>query len=139
MRNILFRGKTEKGEWVYGGILPELDIWTGKIKKYMILTELPPDLVRIQSDTLGQYSECNDKNAQRIYEGDIVKTCAFGKLIGNTCFDCSAEDIFIVKYDNGFVLENKERKYSLTKDVISLEIIGNIFDDKDKMKEWGLI
>lgn len=134
MRNILFRGKTERGEWVYGGIMPELNIWTGKIKKYMILTELSPDLVNIQSDTLGQYSECNDKNARRIYEGDVVKTCAFGKL-----FDCSAEDIFIVKYDNGFVLENKERKYSLTKDVISLEIIGNIFDDKDKMEEWGLI
>jgi len=139
MRKIYFRGKTKDEEWVYGGIMPVLNMRTGQIDQYIIITELPPHLIYINNKTLGQYSECNDKNARRIYEGDIVKTCAFGKLIGSTCLDCSAEDIFIVKYDNGFVLENKERKYSLTKDVISLEIIGNIFDDKDKMEEWGLI
>lgn len=72
-REILFRGKTEQGEWVYGyyclssnnnGFHPS--IITGTERGCFI-----PEFVN--PSTVGQYTGLTDKNGTRIFEHDIVE------------------------------------------------------------------
>lgn len=123
MRNILFRAKKENKKWIYGyyyKIRNNVYILRGGIGR-------KPRIIKILQNTLGQYTGCKDIRGKKIYEGDIVITNEFGSVIGNH-FDFSGFDTFIVMYDNGFCLQNGERKYSLENN-ISLEVHDNIHDN----------
>lgn len=68
MREILFRGKTHKGEWVYGNYAftdndgKQHFIFQNKALEYKVIPE-----------TVGQYTGIDDNNGRKIFDGDIVK------------------------------------------------------------------
>ena len=80
---------------------------------------------------LMQYTGLKDKNGKEIYEGDIIKICAEGlggEAIGKIVYD---------EYDLAFVLKNEVEELSecLWYAEQQLEVIGNIYDNPELLKE----
>lgn len=133
MREILFRGKTENGEWWYG------DLFHTRKRVFIRKPILPAGTYyehdEVIPDTVGQYTGLTDKNGKRIFEGDI---CSDGfRILVIRCdfyqWNCKVIasygltkglDFPLWQWDN--CPENGCRK---------LEVIGNIHDNPELLKE----
>ena len=125
MREIEFRGQQiNTKQWVYGYLYRNKGL-------YMICENIRyAGEEPIFLETIGQYTGLKDKNGKKIFEGDIVKD--------DYC-------IYEVVYDgNGYYVEvvkllkecgtDKGVLYDLS-DYKDLEVIGNIYDNPELLKE----
>ena len=143
MREVLFRGKKDDGEWVYGsfcmdaleqfnglcgvdGFIRLYDKGKGKMQTY-----------EVDRETVGQYTGLMDKNGKRIFEGDIVaqnwydydepRDDSFGKVV--FCeYDCSFSVMDVNK--DGFMPLGRCGSYHW-----EVEVIGNIHDNPELLEE----
>ena len=124
MRKILFRGKFGN-EWKYGYLTIEPRGLA--IKEPYV--NAASNIWHIDTKTVGQYTGLNDKNGNKIFEGDIVDF-----------LDRSDGDGYgVVRYD-----EN-ETEFEFESDNIcrslgsyypkNIEVIGNIYDNPEFLKE----
>lgn len=116
MRDILFRGKTEKGEWVYGDLLHPDDCGNG----YSIedSTKYKNNCFDVIPETAGQYTGLTDKNGKRIFEGDIVKGTFYG-------YPMPIENyVFVIGWQED-VAGYKANYFE------NVEVIGNIYDNNE--------
>ena len=124
----IFRGKrTDNGKWEYGLLArynPQFET-ANLIDGYELL-------IPVKTETVGQYTGLTDKNGKKIFEGDIVRTKYYGKLIrGRNVADY---DIFKVVYAYAmYKAENKNREFNLVYGE-RYEIIGNIHDNPDLLE-----
>ena len=145
MREILFRGKTKKGEWVEGFytqivecVLPEYkDELYGKFvvlenrHKYFIrdtIHTLTNATRNVIPETVGQYTGLKDCKGNKIFEGDIVK---YGNNTGiiNYSFGCWCIKLNKPKYRDNPAIDIVFNEYPN-----EVEIIGNIHDNPKLLK-----
>ena len=116
MRKILFRGKTDKGEWVYG------DLSQHKTGKRFIKCGSATQSYEVRPETVGQYTGLTDDNDNKIFEGDIVK-CFSSDYVGNPKIDTiTVKDM--IDYNTMVYLNCSDR----------LVIIGNIHDNPEMLR-----
>ena len=149
MKEILFRGKTNAGKWVYGSL-----ILAGSY--CCILESIDGEATPVIPETVSQYTGLKDKNGKKIFEGDILKTRKdamhteklkgyFGydsegypqKIPGytgeseyqyNTQVDCYAEVVSDSR--SGYYLSGS----SMFVDAICNEVVGNIHDNPELLE-----
>ena len=128
MREILFRGKTEKGEWVYGDLLHPDNCGNG----YSIedFTKEKNNCFDVIPSTIGQYTGLTDKNGKRIFEGDIVVVdlVHFPTQKGvvtytKDFFGLDIKDVTPVQHCIDYAIRNGQ-----------VEIIGNIHDNPELLE-----
>ena len=140
MREILFKAKRKnwrelpKEEWWVEGYPVKYP--SGKVEIHEKCIE-PPDILKITEidpETICEYTGLTDKNGNRIWENDIVRTSKFGKDDGDG-HNYTGFDVFVVKWDDGgFALFNKWRRFNLRADERSHEVSGNIFDNPELLE-----
>lgn len=119
MREILFRGKCIQGkEWVYGYFFAK-----PILEKYFI--ELGNEMWQVDPTTVGQYTGLQDKNGNKIFEGDIVKYIPDDE-------DEVGVDFYLIEFCNG--------SYRIGRDEISQdyadewEVVGSVHDNPELLE-----
>lgn len=137
MREIMFRGKMDDGEWVYGsfcmdareqfngmcgvdGFIRLHDKAKGKMQTY-----------EVDRETVGQYTGLKDKYGKRIFEGDIV--------LGLFHYELAAKGVVTFR-DGAFGLRwnrGKVREFSAFTSICNVDykVIGNIHENPELLEE----
>ena len=127
----VFRGKSSKsGKWIQGSLIELDDDFVFICPRYEEASTLSPlDLVKtlmepVDPETIGQYTGLNDKNGNRIFEGDILLHV-----------DYPDEPMRLVWYVNGYALKGLWMDGEWPKILSKIEVAGNIHDNPELLKE----
>lgn len=126
IREHLFKGKTIKeGNWIEGNLIVDPKGFCYILRPNKIFDFDP--IIFVDKDTVCEYIGKQDKNGNKVFEGDIVKT-KFGRICRVSSVCC---DGYI-----GFDLDALESEHKMPTEYDlfashNLEIIGNIFDNKE--------
>lgn len=135
----LFKAKRiDNREWVQGYLY---GIWE---KRYILwgMTNDIPDMIEVDPSTICQCTGLKDENGKLIWENDVVKdlfsdVCAqikYGSY--QSCFDSTKTEHvgfyvdWLGKYTKRY---RKDLGYWIN--MVKAEVIGNIFDDPELIKE----
>lgn len=132
MENYLFRGKSIfDGNW-YEGSLLVFPSGRAKILKWN-QADLDFDQIEVRPETVGQYTELNDKNGKSIFEGDIV---VLNEDVKKT-FDVDDGEVIYGRggfYVKEFNVLNSLNTLASWDWILRGKVIGNIHDNPELMK-----
>lgn len=131
-REIKFRGRNIlNNDWMYGDLIHDDE----HCRVYVYPRDAGPLELqhRVDAETIGQFTGLHDKNGKEIYEGDIVKT-----KYGRPCVIEWLSTICFVGFDLRPEVAKSKYKQPDGYDLYNsdnLEVIGNIYDDPELLKE----
>lgn len=134
MREILFRGKTVKEEWVYGLLSHVGNAW------YISNNAGTPLAYEVIPSTVGQYTGLTDKNGNKIFEGDIItiEKCVERYIgvvkYGDFIPTLYAKSIYQTMMIKGFYVELVSGEQLVIPSNINVKIIGNIYDNPELLE-----
>ena len=131
MREILFKAKRiDNGEWVYGNYA-----FTDTNGEQHFIFQNKAFEYEVNPDTICQYTGLTDKNGYKIWENDIVRKIDSNALgwyrerICNVYFDSVGYWGIMTTLGDGYWMGEFDEE--------QLEVIGNIFDNKELLQEAG--
>lgn len=141
MREIKFRGRTSKGEWLYGDLQQwsNGDVYIGTQNETWTDDGFPHtdnylSITKVNENTVGQFTGLHDKNGKEIYEGDIV-------TIGNSGIIFRiAWHKYLAQFYYAFLIDGEQKKNDRNANIIEMmeeypiEVIGNIHDNHELLK-----
>lgn len=146
MRKILFRAKRVDGGWAVGDYLAE-DTERAKAGISWILPEGENEETQVYTSTVGQFTGLSDKNGKKIFEGDIIrysqKNCEIWWNDEAFQWQAKATQRYPYRtYHGGYLYDNWDNvelawiaaEIAIIGE-ISTEVIGNIHDNPELMKE----
>lgn len=132
-REIKFRGRMKRTkQWMYGDLAHvqgqpciQVDVSTDERKTVGM---------NVDPDSVGQFSGLHDKNGREIYEGDIILTYGSkGDEIKHAVYYSDKEAMFCTKLIGADMLGGSITQRWL--DEFEFEVIGNIYDNPELLKE----
>lgn len=139
MREILFRGKrVDNGKWVEGyyGVKGQgTDAEEHFIIKSKIMTtnSLKSQFaeVKVDPETVGQFTGIVDKNGKKIFEGDIIESPAYMRYVIKYDIEYAMFAKYIVSRPTHF----EGRLVNINAMTEVFEIIGDIYNNPELLKE----
>lgn len=117
-REILFRAKhKEYNQWVEGDLIHEP---FGECIQFV--KDECRSKIKVDPETVCQYTGLTDKNSRKIFEGDIINDIDYGIM---KCIYLHGS--FVWYKEDGFKIE-------CMKYVPVIEIIGNIYDNPERLE-----
>lgn len=124
MREILFRGK-KADKWEYGN----LEVFSDDV---VFIRYNSGHFSRVIPETVGQFTGKIDKNGNKIFEGDILS--GHWNTVCVIAWDyCRAG--FVA--DAGTRIADIDYYFSVNGEKVDAEVIGNIYDNPELIKQCG--
>ncbi len=127
MREILFRGKSNRNNWIYGYF------WDNSCGNHFIRRTVENngcicvEDVEVIPETVGQYTGLCDKNGQKIFDGDII-------TIPNSNKKGLPAKVWYNKYMGRFELRRIGYNSIELSYTDNFEVIGNIHENPELLK-----
>lgn len=129
-REIKFRGKNSKGEWIYGDLIHNRGaVFIAPIGIANPLAKAVDFMV--DEETVVEFTGLHDKNGKEVYINDIVRT-KYGRLCIVKCFLSPCQvgiDLKPIEIEHQY-----PSQYDLYLSE-NLEVVGNIHDNPELIKK----
>lgn len=127
MREIIFRGKTPEGAWVYSDCIMQFKDLMPKLWK------TDSGWVDVIPETVGQFTGLRDKNGKWIFEGDVIACSYNGKY--RAVVKAEIENCGCCHPVFGFAPVDKDGDPTDDATFDNCVVIGNIHDNPELLTE----